>query len=132
MDMLKNRWIEIQFSVLCYDIYDIIRNYQILASYVELLADLAKVERRDALKALQAVTQINSIRPTKVEFIILGRKMNLPINRICDILHISKTTYAKLCKIPGEIIPRPQCNEQLINTMQKLLNAHAIIKGAGV
>lgn len=132
MDNYTRRWIEIQFSILCHQLYHTLNDYPIVVEYLETLADLARIPREKALKALQAVTQINRIRPSNAEFTVLARRYNIPISKIMSVLKISKPKYIEYSHYTIDIVSKPQCAPELADIMKTLVEKHNMIKGAGV
>lgn len=130
--MTKNeqRWYEIKYSALCYRLYGTIKQYPLVVEYMELLADIAKIPREQAIRVLQSVTQRNRISPSNTEFIALAREYGATIEETINVLRISKKTYIDLVhKIPSELYVVPQHSTQEVEIMLKLLKAHDILKG---
>lgn len=103
--------------------------------YVELLADLAQMDRSLALKAVQAVSGMNVVRPSKAEFIYLAKHFKMSDRAICKRLHISNSTYAynkKQIMESEEFYIRPQADDEVISIMDSLLRIHQKVKGFGI
>lgn len=128
-----DRWIEIKFAYLCNDLYNRLKSYPFVMSYIEVLAELANVEKSLAIRTLQNITSLNRIRPSKTEYICLAKLAGVTINQILEALQISKRTYIDLYNSSKGTIPfTPQSNQLYIKTMEQLLEAHEKIKGAGI
>lgn len=129
----KDRWTEIRFAYLCFDLYNKFRNFVILTDYIEFIAVMAGMEKAEGLRLLQRVTQINTLRPSNSEFICVARQNGLPIKRITDVLGISKKYYyLYVDEIDFTVIFHAQSSKQDLELMQKLLDAHQIFKDLGV
>ncbi len=130
MNKNTQRWTEIKFATLCYSLYSIIRQYPLVVEYIELLADMAKVPREQAIKELQNVTQKNRIAPSALEYISLAREHKETIETTIQTLCISKKTYFKLLKtVPTELYVSPQYSIQDVEIMLELIKAHKTLKG---
>lgn len=129
--MEKERWIEIQFAYLCFDLYAQLRNYVNVTYYIELLADMRNVDKSKALRLLQKVNQINAIRPTRSEYVTLAKKHKQSNAQICKTLKISKQTLADL-KVEPITEFYIHSTPQEIQDMETLLKAHNTLKGCGL
>lgn len=133
MDKSLLRWTEIQFLYLCLDLYDQFRNYISVTAYIELLADIASVDKNTALRLLQKMNQVNNIRPTNIEYMGIAKKFNQPYRKIIKILHISKDTYLKYKEQADSTLDfYPRCSLEEIESMSKLLEIHHKIQGIGI
>lgn len=131
---LKRRWIEVRFAYLCYDLYNRLKSYPLIVSYLDVLSEIANIDKLTAVRLLQKVTQINHIKPDKSEYIMLAKANGESISAITKVLKISKTTYLELWHIAQENKSNyyPQCTVSENTIMEAILKAHARIKESGL
>lgn len=124
------RWIEIKFSTLCLNLYKNLADYVAVTSFIELLADLCKMDRLKALKLLSKTFQDPLIRPSKPEFVCIAKQHKVTIETILKCAHISKTHYIELMHtIDLDYDYPPHCAPSEIEGMEQLLNAYNKLKG---
>ena len=130
MSKNEQRWLEIQFAILCYKVYNSVKQYPLVMEYLELLADIARMPRDEATRLLQNVMQKNRVNPSKIEFVALAREHGMTIEQTLKTLRISKKTYLTLVKqIPDTLYVVPQHSVHDVELMEKLLNAHNLLQG---
>lgn len=129
----KERWIEIQFAYLCFDIYNSLKDYILTTNYIEFLADIANIEKQVALRLLQKVNQINKIRPNNAEYICVARQNKQTISQIITVLDISKSTYINIMHNTDMNVEHyAVCTSEEVQHMKELLHAHQILKETGI
>lgn len=84
----EQRWIEIKFAYLCFDLYNSLRDYILTTNYIEFLSEISNVEKSQSLRLLQKVNQINSLRPSNAEYVCIARQNKQTIDSIIHTINI--------------------------------------------
>lgn len=126
----KDRWTEIRFITLCNNLYFRFSDYIVVTTYIEFLADIAKIEKSRALRILQKIFNQINIRPSKPEFITVARQNGVTIDVLLKTMRMSKTKYIALSHtLDFDMEYKPHCAPSEIEGMERLLEAQDIIRG---
>ena len=132
---LKNRWTELCFAFLIYDLQAQLNDYPFVVEYIELLADLSQIDRQLALKAITSVSGMNTIHYSRAEVIYLAKHFKISDRVLCKKLHMSNEYFHRIKSSivsSEEFYIQTQSSDANIKVMETLLKTHNKLKGIGM
>lgn len=133
-ELIKYRWIELQFYFLILDLFKIKKNLMDLMDIVDALAIFGGYNPEEVKRIVQEILNNPRIKPSREEFILICRKHNIQIRTIAKVGRIANRDIYKVIE-DDKSDPRMFYNrssKEQIEIMQTFLNTYNQIRGLGI
>lgn len=132
--MNEQRWIEIQFYYMCFDIYNINHEFPDVSDYVQFANNLTQFNQSIVLEAAQRVLTFPSHRPTREEVIILGAYAGIKMVDIKKYVQIHNRDYYAIIEGARKNPPYfyPRLGPEEIEEVTKFVEFHNKFKEVGI